>query len=104
VTTGFPRLQHSKIERMGLNADFREIHVVDPAASERTKRDVFEDIMQRHRYAPAEVLVIGDDPHSEIAAAQGLGIDAVLYDPFHRYPGISSLRTISSFEELAPLL
>lgn len=104
VTTGFAKLQQSKVDRMRLAPDFREIHIVDPSASDRTKRDVFEDIMQRHLYAPGEVLVVGDDLHSEIAAAQQLGIDAVLYDNYGRHGAVASLPTISSFSELASLL
>lgn len=104
VTTGFQKLQQSKVERMNLAPDFKEIHIVDPVTSSQTKRDVFADIMQRHRYAPGDVLVVGDDLHSEIKAAQSLGIDAVLYDNFHRHTGVTSLSRISSFEQLATFI
>jgi|GEM_PF-4442026 len=33
-----------------------------------------------------EVLVIGDDPDSEIKAAFELGIEAFLYDPHNKHP------------------
>jgi putative hydrolase of the HAD superfamily len=104
VTTGFLKLQQSKVERMNLAADFKEIHIVDPSTSDRTKRDVFADILQRHHYAPGEVLVVGDDLHSEIAAAGQLGIDAVLYDNLRRHGEVAPLHTITSFKELAALL
>lgn len=104
VTTGFLKLQQSKVARMNLAPDFTEIHIVDPSTSGSTKRDVFADIMQRHGYAPPEVLVVGDDLHSEIAAARQLGIDAVLYDNYGRHLDVASLPKISSFEQLASLL
>jgi putative hydrolase of the HAD superfamily len=104
VTTGFLKLQQSKVARMNLAPDFKEIHIVDPATSDRTKRDVFADIMQRHGYTPSEVLVVGDDLHSEIAAARQLGIEAVLYDNYGRHPDLTSLPKISSFEQLESLL
>src|SRR4051812_44929662 len=37
VTTGFPNMQQSKVDRMGLQNDFREIHIVDPSTSNKTK-------------------------------------------------------------------
>lgn len=80
VTTGFFKLQQSKVEGMKITNDFKEIHIVDPSKSQLTKKDVFVDIMQRHRYSKSELLVVGDDMESEIKAAQDIGIDAILYD------------------------
>lgn len=99
VTTGFVKMQQSKVDQLGLAKDFKEIHIVDPATTNKTKKDVFADITQRFGYAKEDVLVVGDDPNSEIKAAQELGIDAVLYDKFQRYRDIE-LHTISSFEQL----
>ena len=81
VTIGFTKLQRSKIKMLGIAADFDEIHIVDPELSVQTKKDVFGDIMNRHSYNPEDLLVIGDDPESEIKAAIALGIDTFLFDP-----------------------
>lgn len=78
VTTGFRTMQLSKIRQLGITEDFKEVHVVNPV--ETTKKEVFADILKRHNYLPEEVLVVGDDPESEIAAAKALGIPTVLYD------------------------
>jgi len=86
VTTGFPKLQWSKIKQLGIEGDFLEIHVVDPDVSDKTKKDVFADIIRRYDYKIEEVLVIGDDPDSEIKAAFELGIEAFLYDPHNKHP------------------
>ena len=86
VTLGFTRLQWSKIRMLNIEGDFEEIHIVDPETSARTKKDVFNDIMERHRYNPEDVLVIGDDPESEIRAAVECGIETFLFDPDDRYP------------------
>src|SRR5215471_12775708 len=64
VTTGFLKLQQSKVEGMEIGQDFKEIHIVDPLTSDKTKKDVFADIMKRHGYAKSELLVVGDDLHS----------------------------------------
>ncbi len=102
VTTGFTLLQWSKIKSMNIENDFTEIHVVDIMKS--TKKEVFADIMQRHHFAPSDVIVIGDDPQSEIGAAQELGVDAVLYDKFNLNPNITSVKRIDDFAKLVSFL
>jgi putative hydrolase of the HAD superfamily len=72
---------------LNIEADFVEIHIVDPEKSPLTKKDVFADIMARHNYTAEDVLVIGDDPESEIKAAKALGIDTFLFDPEGKHPG-----------------
>lgn len=78
VTTGFRTMQLSKIRQLGITDDFKEVHVVNPV--ETTKKEVFADILKRYGFQPDEVLVVGDDPESEIAAAKALDIPTVLYD------------------------
>lgn len=80
VTTGFSKLQWSKIRQLNLEADFEACFVVDPAQSSKTKKDIFAEIMQNYGLAAEEVLVVGDDIHSEIQAGKELGIETVLYD------------------------
>ncbi|ANE52339.1 HAD family hydrolase [Flavisolibacter tropicus] len=100
VTTGFKNLQTSKIKNMGIEQDFKEIHIVDPNTGERTKKTVFADILQRYNLTPSDALVVGDDPESEIKAGTELGIDTVLYDKFNRYPTYNATNKISDFKEL----
>lgn len=104
VTTGFLKLQQSKVAGMSLENDFKEIHIVDPSTSDKTKKNVFADILERHSYTPAEVLVVGDDLHSEIKAAQELGIDAILYDNFNLHSDTNSISKISDFNQLTTYL
>ncbi len=104
VTTGFLKLQQSKVEGMNIGQDFKEIHIVDPLTSDSTKKDVFEDIIKRYGYNKEEVLVIGDDLHSEIKAAHELGVDALLYDKLQLHETVTSLPKISDFSELRSFL
>ena len=98
VTSGFQRFQMSKVKSLGIENDFTEIHIVDLETN--TKKNVFSDIVKRHHYSLQDVLVVGDDMHSEIAAAKELGIDAVLYDSLNLYPDETSLPRIIDFTEL----
>jgi len=90
VTTGFPKLQWSKIKQLGIEGDFLEIHVADPEISDQPKKDVFADIMRRHNYRADEVLIIGDDPESEIKAAHELDIETFLFDPADKHPATAA--------------
>ena len=101
VTTGFLKLQQSKIEGMKIAGDFKEIHIVDPLTSATTKKDVFADIIQRHGYDKSEVLVVGDDLYSEIKAAQELGVEAILYDNLRLHIDDIPVTRIENFNALA---
>ena len=100
VTTGFTKLQQSKIKSLGIANDFKEIHIVDITKHYTTKKDVFVDIILRHNYDVDEVLVVGDDVESEIKAAQQLGIEALLYYKKAAKEINESIKTISDFSEL----
>ncbi len=104
VTTGFTKLQKSKIMGVGIQEDFKEVHIIDPAVTEKTKKEVFADILNRHNYQPHEVMIIGDDPGSEIMAAVELGIESVLYDKFHRHLETRATYKIDDFKRLRELL
>jgi putative hydrolase of the HAD superfamily len=104
VTTGFKKMQQSKINQMGLGNDFKEIHIVDPSTTSQVKKDVFAEIQHRYGFAPEELLVVGDDLHSEIKAAHELGIDAVWYDKYQRYEEKTGVRKIADYQELLVLL
>ena len=104
VTTGFTKLQQSKVKMLGIEDDMKEFHVVDPETSSLTKRDVFADIMKRHNYQPEEVLVVGDDPESEIKAAIELGIDTFLFDPDHKHPDALVTYKARSLKEIVGFL
>lgn len=100
VTTGFTKLQQSKIKSLGIANDFKEIHIVDITNYYTTKKEVFADIILRYNYSVDEVLVIGDDVDSEIKAAQQLGVEALLYNKKAAKEINESIKTISDFSEL----
>jgi putative hydrolase of the HAD superfamily len=104
VTTGFSKLQWSKVKMLGIEPDFKAIHIVDPEVNQQTKKDVFAGIMETHNYIPEELLVIGDDPGSEIKAAKALGIDTVLYDPLNKYLNALATYKINNFKAVVDIL
>ncbi len=78
VTSGFRRLQESKIRALGLKGLFTAIHIdaIDEPDREG-KQGLFEAILKTHQLKPEEVLVVGDNPDSEIEAGNRLGIKTV---------------------------
>jgi len=78
VTTGFRRLQESKIASLGIARLFAEVQVdaIDEPPR-RSKQDRFADIASRRGWQPGEVLVVGDNAESEIAAGKALGMPTV---------------------------
>ena len=100
VTTGFMKMQQSKINSLDLEKDFKEIHIIDPSTTSKTKKDVFAGIIQRNKYEKEDVLVVGDDINSEIKAAQELGIEAVWYDKYNRYEPKEGVKKISDYRKL----
>ena len=78
VTSGFRRLQDSKIEALGLKSNFEGLYVdaIDEP-DRRGKEGLFRGILERYRFEPASVLVVGDNPESEIEAGNRLGMPTV---------------------------
>lgn len=93
LTTGFQKLQESKIRALHIAEDFTEIFIIDPDQSKLTKKDAMFDIMEKYDLLPESLLVVGDDPESEIKAAKELGIASFLLDPTNSYPeGLADFR------------
>jgi putative hydrolase of the HAD superfamily len=104
VTTGFTKLQYSKIRQLGIENDFKEINIVDPEVSSKTKVDIFKELMDKYNYPASDILVIGDDPQSEIRAAAALGIDTFLYDPDNKYPGATTTYRGDNLEKVLKII
>ncbi|RYE18761.1 MAG: HAD family hydrolase, partial [Sphingobacteriaceae bacterium] len=85
VTGGYTKFQKDKIKQLDISKDFKEIFIPDPAKSNLEKADVFKQILNKYNYEPKDVLVIGDNPEAEIAAAKELGIETYLYDYQQKY-------------------
>ncbi|RYU91367.1 HAD family hydrolase [Mucilaginibacter terrigena] len=104
VTTGFTKLQMSKVEMLNITADFKQVYVVDPEQSTQTKKDIFQKIMKENGYAVNDVLVIGDDPQSEIKAAIELDIDTFLFDPMDKYTNAGVTYHARDYRDVAEIV
>jgi FMN phosphatase YigB (HAD superfamily) len=78
VTSGFRRLQESKVRALGIAPLFREV-IIDAVddASRTGKEGIFSNLMARYGLRREDVLVVGDNVESELAAARRLGLARV---------------------------
>jgi putative hydrolase of the HAD superfamily len=78
VTSGFRRLQESKVRALGFAPLFAEI-VVDAIdePGHLGKEGVFAELLRRWRLEPPDVWAVGDNPDSELAAGRRLGMRPV---------------------------
>lgn len=88
VTAGFQKQQNSKVKMLGIADDFEEIHVVDVTVS--NKKEVFQQLIDRHNLKTDDILIIGDDAKSEIRFGLELGISTFLLDPENLHPDAKS--------------
>lgn len=105
VTSGFRGLQESKVKALQIADLFRgiEIDAIDED-DRKGKQGVFASILERKELKPEEVIVVGDNPDSEIEAGNRLGIRTVQI----LRPGIPRANNatfyIETFHELKTLL
>jgi len=78
VTSGFRRLQGSKIRALRFASLFEATYVDAIDEAERKgKEGIFRDILKTYHLSPDEVLVVGDSPDSEIEAGNRLRMQTV---------------------------
>jgi putative hydrolase of the HAD superfamily len=101
VTTGFRRLQESKVRALGIAPLFEAV-VVDAIEEpgHPGKERIFADLIAEHRLDRSQVVVVGDNPESELGAGRRLGLHAVqtvrpgvvAADDYEQVSGLAELR------------
>lgn len=80
LSIGHPPTQRRKLVALGLEAAFDEVLLEDVFAqgsTRPTKEAALESFLRRSGLSPSQVLVVGDRPDAEIAAALKLGMRAM---------------------------
>lgn len=101
VTAGFTKLQWSKIEQLGISDDFKSIHIIDRMNSDDTKKDVFNKIRELNGYDITALLVVGDDPESEIKDGMAIGMDVIWLDSLNLGYNIPYVPKVNTLMEVA---
>lgn len=106
VTSGYTKFQQGKIDQLGIADIFDEIHIdsTDDPSVRKGKKTIFEACMKRHGWLASEVLVVGDNPVSELKAGKALSMITVqTVRPSIVRSDIADYH-IESFSELSSLL
>lgn len=77
VSTGDPKNQRDKINRLNIEKYFDKIYIRD-VKDNKTEKDYLLEFLQEFNLDPSEVMVVGDKPYSEIKIANELGMKSVL--------------------------
>ncbi|MFK7771204.1 MAG: HAD family hydrolase [Saprospiraceae bacterium] len=105
VTTGFTKLQLTKIKALGIENDFTEIFVDDPSEKNRIyKKGIFQKIIQKSNKSPNQIWVIGDNSESEIKAGNELGLRTILRLKEGEEKSTNAEYSIHSFAELQKII
>jgi len=79
VTTGYRKFQETKIEKLGIVDLFDEIIIdaLDYREQRKGKKKIFRELLEKNAWGKGEVLVVGDNPMSELGVAKNMGITTV---------------------------
>jgi len=101
VTAGFTKTQTTKVQVLGIAHDFDELFVVDNTLTDGNKKDAFLILMKKYGLQPDDVLVVGDDPESEIKYGLDLGMTTFLYDPNGNFPNAETSYYGTTFKNIS---
>ncbi len=82
VTNGIARVQHRRISKSGFEKFFCKVIISEEIGYSKPEPAFFHHtLFQLGNPVPGEVLVIGDNLHSDIFGALNFGLDACWYNP-----------------------
>jgi len=77
LTSGYRRLQRAKIESLGINQLFDEIHIDAVDESGPGKAAIISELLLSRKWNRKDLLIVGDSATNEIDAGVRLGISTV---------------------------
>ncbi len=104
VTTSVTSLQQAKIRALGIEGDFKKIVINDTFKQEKTKLDIFKELVAEFDLVPEQTFVIGDNAASEIEAGNRLHMVTIQVLREGVIKGDNARHYISSFAELNSIM
>ncbi len=102
ITSGSEPIQRAKVEALGIGPDYVRVCYDDRMQGSAGKEQIFRELIRQESLPPDAILVIGDNPDSEIKAANSLGLNNIMIDRMNRFPDADGI--IRSFSELHSLI
>lgn len=95
ITNGLSDVQHKRIDKHQLNNYFQHIFISDEMGVSKPAKEFFEIVHKGiQRPNKKEVLVIGDNPISDIQGANNFGYDSLYYN----YHNKNSKHVVSTYK------
>ena len=105
VTTGFKKLQESKIKQLGILSVFDEIYIDDILDPNRIfKKGIFAKILAQREFEPKDIYIVGDNPVSELKAGYELGLTTIQVSKLGQEKSEYANHIISNYHELLDLI
>jgi FMN phosphatase YigB (HAD superfamily) len=101
VTSGVPEIQQKKVDLLKIREYFEEV-IIDDSNSPENKQRIFRKLIIGMK--PADAIVIGDNPDSELLAGKNLGMTTV---QIVRHEGMTlagASYTIRTLDELKKII
>ena len=103
VTNGFDDVQSVKLKSANLARYFDHVFTSETIGFRKPSPEIFDHAIEVTGANRTQVLMIGDNPKTDVLGAQNAGITPLLYDPIGRAKSNCELR-ISALGELMKLL
>lgn len=104
VTNGFDEIQRTKLTGSGLLPFFDHVVTSERAGHKKPAPEIFRFALHVNGVTNRDVLMIGDNPLTDIAGANRAAIDSVWFNPVKQNQTCNSLYEISHLSELHSLL
>ncbi|WP_108651633.1 pyrimidine 5'-nucleotidase [Dongshaea marina] len=107
ITNGFTELQTIRLERTGFKDAFFPLVISEEVGVAKPDVGIFEHAFEHMQHPPKEkVLMVGDNPHSDIQGGINAGIDTCWLNITNQQkpPGIEPDYEVASLDELRELL
>ncbi|SDZ12274.1 MULTISPECIES: YjjG family noncanonical pyrimidine nucleotidase [Rhodonellum] len=104
ITNGFNESQSKKLHASGLNPYFDLIVTSETTGHKKPDARIFQYALDHLGINNQEVIMIGDNPNSDILGAINANIDQVYFDPHGKGIEIKPTHTIKHLKELEDFL
>lgn len=104
ITNGFNDIQSTKLKSSGLENYFDVIVTSETTGFRKPDKEIFELAMNTAKAHVSESIMIGDNLDSDIAGAQGVGMDHVWFNPTQKISHFTVQHEIQNLIELKSIL
>ncbi len=103
ITNGFEDVQHLKLQNSGLSPYFDVVLTSDGAGFKKPGREIFQLACQHCGADTEKSIMVGDDLETDIAGAQGVGMDSVYLNHSgepHQYRVTHEIRQLQELKQI----